>query len=515
MKDQLTDPQPQPSRRGFIRSATGVLAAGVGASALAAPQHLQRRDIRHWDADTDVLVMGSGIGGVAAAIEARRHNARVMLLEKYNVLGGSSAMSGGVCYMGGGTPLQKALGFEDSVQAMRDFMVAASGRYAPTDKIDLYCEGSLDLFQWLHDNGVRYAERFSAEKELSHQAASLYYCGCEKNLPYRDIAKPAPRGHVPPAQNQTGGRELMRLLIASARRLGADIRTETDVERLILENDGSVAGARVRSGDKTLNIRARRGVVLAAGGFIHNPQMLHQFAPELHGTQPHWGHAGHLGHGILMGMAAGARTRNMDHGFAVLPLYPPEQVLKGVVVNTSGQRCISEDTYYGVIGHEMLFHQGGKGYLIVDAQCDYPGPDYRVVQAARANDLTTLAGQLGLPAGVLERTVAYYNEHAAQGQDPMFGKLPHNLAPLTQAPFTAYDLGTDKAFYSTQTFGGLDTTVNGQVIHAWGEPLPGLYAAGRTGAGIPVSPYYASGLCIGDGAFFGRRAGAHAARRQA
>jgi 3-oxo-5alpha-steroid 4-dehydrogenase len=501
-------------RRRFLQAGAGLLAAGSSLSSSAATAALRRQDIKQWDEETDLLIMGSGIGGIAAAIEARRQGQRALVLEKFHVLGGSSALSGGVCYLGGGTPLQKALGFEDSVEAMRDFMLAASGLHAPKEKIAQYCEGSLALFDWLVDNGVRYAQQFSAEKELSHKAASLYYCGGEKNAPFRTLARPAPRGHVPPAENQTGGRELMRALTASARQLGAQIRTEVEVRQLVLESDGSVAGLRVSQAGRLRHIRARRGVVLAAGGFIHNDEMLALFAPELNRCRPRWGHAGHQGIGILMGMAAGGRTLRMDHGFAVLPLYPPESVLKGVVVNEKGQRCIAEDSYYGVIGHEMLYRQAGRGSLIVDADCDYSATDYRVVVQARDASLSGLARQLNLPEGMLEQTVAYYNSHAAQGRDPLFGKQAEYLAPLLKPPFTAYDLSPEKAFYATQTFGGLDTTVDGEVINAWGEAIPGLYAAGRCSAGLPVAPYYASGLSIGDGCFFGRRAATHAARRK-
>ena len=507
---------PGSGRRRALQFGAGLLgvAATAVAPGVAAAAPLRRRELGRWDEETDLLIMGSGVAGIAAGIEARRQGLRALVLEKFHVLGGSSALSGGVCYLGGGTPLQKALGFEDSVQAMHDYMLAASGVHAPREKIAAYCEGSLEHFDWLVANGVRYAQRFSTEKELSHEAASLYFCGGEKSLPYRDIARPAPRGHVPAAKNQTGGRELMRALTDAARRHGAQIRASVEVERLVLESDGRVAGLRVSSEGRVRHIRARKGVVLAAGGFIHNDEMLASFAPDLNRCRPRWGHAGHLGQGILMGLAVGARIRNMDHGFAVLPLYPPEQVLKGVVVTAQGQRCVAEDSYYGRIGHEMLVRQGGRGYLVVDADCDYPGPDYRVVEAARGNSPTELAQRLGLPVGMLEQTLAYYNEHAAQGRDPLFGKAAQYLAPLRRAPFVAYDLSPERAFYATQTFGGLETSVDAEVINAWGEAIPGLYAAGRTAAGVPVSPYYASGLSVGDGSFFGRRAARHAAARK-
>jgi hypothetical protein len=219
--------------------------------------------------------------------------------------------------------------------------------------------------------------------------------------------------------------------------------------------------------------------------------------------------------GIRMGMGVGANVLRMHHGFAVLPLYPPESVLKGVAVNRLGQRCIAEDAYYGAIGHEFLYNQGGRGWLIVDASCDYPGPDARVVVAALAGDITALGRALEFAPGALEGTVDYYNVHAREGRDPLLGKSPAFLAPLERPPFKAYDLGVEKAFYSVHTFGGLETTLAGEVVNVWGETIPGLYAAGRTSAGIPAAPYHASGLSIGDSTFFGRRAGAAAATRKA
>jgi 3-oxo-5alpha-steroid 4-dehydrogenase len=500
-------------RRRFLGSAV-LATAGLTALRSEPTAAVERRDVRRWDETTDVIVVGSGAAGVSAAIEARRQGAQVLLLELFRIPGGTSSLSGGVCYMGGGTPLQKALGFEDTPEDMYRYMIAAGGAYAPADKIQLYCEQSLEHFDWLTGNGVEYAHVYSDEKELAHHAASLYHSGSERNHPYRDLVRPAPRGHVPPAVNMMGGGRLMTALLASAQGRGVPVRTRVSCERLVTESDGSVAGAVVRQDGRRVHLRARKGVVLAAGGFIHNPEMLRRHAPELYPCSGHWGRAGDLGMGIRMGMGVGGNVLRMHHGFAVLPLYPPESVLKGVAVNRLGQRCIAEDAYYGAIGHEFLYNQGGRGWLIVDADCDYPGPDARVVVATQANGITELARALGLAAGALESTIDYYNRHARDGRDPLLGKNPAFLAPLVRPPFKAYDLGVEKAFYSVHTFGGLETSLEGEVINVWGERIPGLYAAGRTSAGVPAAPYHASGLSIGDSTFFGRRAGAAAARRR-
>lgn len=510
----LTAAPSDAGRRRFISGAT-LAVAGATALRSAPTAAVERHEVQSWQATTDVIVVGSGAGGISAAIEARRAGAEVQVLELFQLPGGSSSLSGGVCYLGGGTPLQKALGFEDTAEDMYRYLVAAGGAYAPSDKIQVYCEHSLEHYDWLTGNGVEYALVYSDEKELAHHAASLYHSGSERNHPWREQVRPAPRGHVPPAVNMMGGNRLMTALLASAERQGVNLSTRVSCERLVTERDGSVAGVAVRRDGQDLYLRARRGVVLAAGGFIHNPEMLRKHAPELYPCSGHWGRAGDLGMGIRMGMGVGGNVLRMHHGFAVLPLYPPENVLKGVAVNRLGQRCIAEDAYYGAIGHEFLYNQGGRGWLIVDAACDYPGPDARVVVAAQSADVAGLSQALGLAPGALEATVSFYNLHAREGRDPLLGKSPAYLAPLERPPFKAYDLGVEKAFYAVHTFGGLETSLAGEVMNAWGEPIPGLYAAGRTTAGIPAAPYHASGLSIGDSTFFGRRAGAAAAARQA
>ena len=492
------------------------LAVGAAAASLVTPadaEPARTGNVRAWDATSDLLIVGSGAGGISTALEARHLGLEALVLERYAVPGGSSSLSGGVCYLGGGTPLQKSLGFDDTVEDMFKYLVAAGGAYAPRDRIETYCAGSLEHFDWLVSQGVVYANQYSDEKELSHAAASLYYCGSERVHPYDTIARPAPRGHVPAAVNQTGGRALMRALLAAAERAGVQVRTGIVAQGLVRESDGRVAGLRVEQHGAAKYLRAKRGVVLAAGGFIHNAEMLARHSPELAACRPHWGRAGDLGDGIRMGIAVGGNVLRMNQGFAVLPLYPPENVLKGVVVNARGQRFINEDVYYGALGHEVVYRQDGRAWLVVDADCDYSAPDYRLVVAAEAATIAELEQRLALPAATLVRTVDYYNEHAAAGRDPQFGKSGKFLAALKRAPFKAYDLGVRDAFIATHTLGGLETDLDARVIDAWGAPIAGLYAAGRTAAGIPVAPYTSSGTSIGDSTFFGRRAARNAARR--
>jgi 3-oxo-5alpha-steroid 4-dehydrogenase len=362
---------------------------------------------------------------------------------------------------------------------------------------------------------VQYAQKFSDEKEISIPDGSLYFSGSERVWPYRETIRPAPRGHVPPSPHLIGGRDLMAALTASALKLGATLKVRVSAERLIVETDGSVSGAIVEENGQRLNIRARKGVVLAAGGFIHNRAMLELFAPELAACSAPWGRAGDLGIGIRMGMAAGGAVLRMNQGFVIIPIYPPETIVRGIMVNERGQRFVPEDGYYGLLGHEIAFHQNGRAWLIADHDIAFGWDDFRLPVAATAPTIAELEGKLRMPAGALVQSVDYYNAHASRGDDPLLHKAEKYNVPLRAAPFTAYDLTLQNVFAPVHTFGGLHTNIDAQVIDAFGDVIPGLYAAGRTSAGIPVGPYIGSGVSVGDASYFGRRGGRHAALRRA
>jgi 3-oxo-5alpha-steroid 4-dehydrogenase len=268
---------------------------------------------------------------------------------------------------------------------------------------------------------------------------------------------------------------------------------------------------RVNIEGKSRYLRARRGIVLACGGFVHNAEMLQRYAPALYDCSVPWAGAADLGVGINMGIAAGAAALRMHEGFAIAPIYPPENTISGILVNSSGQRFISEESYHGVLGDAIAYHQQGRAWLVTDKQSSFGFEQDSFLPMAQANTIGDLAVQLPLPRGALQHTVAYYNRHAANGDDPIFHKSPSYLRPLSGPPFIAYDLSVEKAFTPVHTFGGLHTTTQGQVLNSFGEAVPGLFAAGRNTAGLPTAPYIASGLSMGDCTFFGRRAGRGAA----
>jgi 3-oxo-5alpha-steroid 4-dehydrogenase len=469
-------------------------------------------EIRRFDEEADVLVLGLGAAGAAAAIEAARAGARTLVLERASGGGGTSALSGGVLYLGGGTRLQRACGFEDSPEAMFGYLMASVGLDPDEAKTRLYCEGSPEHYEWIVAQGVPFKETFyhgcSGEPPTDD---GLVWSGSERCHPYSEIAEPAPRGHVPRHPHQTG-HVLMRHLIESAQSAGARIEGDARATALVMDGDGAVVGAVASRFGEEQSFRARGGVILATGGFVNADAMLRRFVPLALRCSLRVGAEGDDGSGIRLGMAAGAATLHMDAASISLPITQPWGLKRGVLVNAQGQRFVNEDAYYGRLGEAALFHQDGRAWLVVDDEV-FEEPEYMKRVAAVGGTPAELEAELGLPAGSLVSTLALYNEHAAKGEDPLFAKQAEYLKPLATPPFGAFDCTTEKALYAVFTLGGLASDVDGRVLDPEGVAIPGLFGAGRCTSGIAVGGY-SSGLSLGDGTFFGRRAGRAAAARR-
>ncbi|MEH6517384.1 MAG: FAD-dependent oxidoreductase [Halioglobus sp.] len=494
------------SRRQVLSGLGGAAAFSFAGGSAAVP----RSSVKSWDMATDILVAGSGAAGVSAAIEAKLAGAEVLMLEALRQLGGSSIMSGGVVYAGGGTSLQRALGVADSVENMYAFMVASAGLHPQLEKIQSYCEGSAANFDWLVDQGVPYTQKLSTAKGLPEGDESLYFSGNEDSWQGRRMATAVPRGHAPGVSGKTGGRRMMEALLASTAKIGVLTRTGVASQQLIVESDGKVAGMMVSADGQKLAVRVRRAVILASGGFVHNREMLKHYAPQLYDCAVPWAGAHDLGQGISMGVSAGAAAHRMQEGYAATTIRSPTQTLSGIVVNTTAQRFIAEDASPGVLGNAIAYCQQGAGWLITDDRSSLSLKQDDFPLAAEGQSIGDLAHQLGFPPGALQNTVAYYNRFAGAGEDPLFRKSTQFLRPLQGPPYRAWNLSVTQTFTPTYTLGGLHTTVNGQVLNGFGETIPGLYAVGRTAAGLPSAPYFAEGLSLGDCIYFGRRGGQHA-----
>jgi 3-oxo-5alpha-steroid 4-dehydrogenase len=470
----------------------------------------QLSDFERFDDEVDVLVLGLGAAGAAAAIEARASGAETLVLERASGGGGTSAMSGGVLYLGGGTKLQKACGYRDTEEAMFAYLMASCGDAPDEAKTRLYCEGSVAHYDWVVEQGVPFKETFyygvSGEPPTDD---GLVFSGSERVHPFCDLAAPMPRGHVP-AQPHQAGPLLMKHLVARTEASAAKIAGDHRAVALILDRDGTVRGAVAESFGRERIIFARGGVVLTTGGFINDDAMIQRYAPLVRKCNVRVGAEGDDGSGIRLGMAAGGAVAHMDAASISLPVTQPWGLKRGVLVNAQGQRFINEDAYYGRLGEWALFHNEGRAWLIVDDEV-FEKPDYIRKVAAVGETPEELETELQLPAGSLVATLDVYNRHAAKGEDPVFHKQPEYLKPITTAPLGAIDCTTENAIYAAFTLGGLATDVDGRVLDPEGVAIPGLFAAGRASSGLSVGSY-SSGLSLGDGTFFGRRAGRTAAQ---
>lgn len=462
----------------------------------------------HWE--TDVAIVGLGCAGAAAAIEARTAGAEVVAFERASGGGGTSANSGGVIYLGGGTRVQRECGFDDSPDEMFNYLMAASGPLPDEAKIRVYCQDSVDHFEWFVAQGVPFKSVFyphySGEPPNDD---GLVFSGSENAHPFRELARPAPRGHVPRIPGAAGGL-LMQKLLGAVDAGGAEVVTDARCAALVVDGDGGVAGVEIRVDGERRFARARGGVLLCSGGFVNDKEMLQRHAPELLQCRYRVGTTYDDGSGIRLGMAAGGEAIHMNHGSISLPIVPPKKLQRGILVNGHGARFINEDCYFGRLGEHVVYRQDGRAFLVLDA-ATFERPEIERDVVGVGETVEELEEELRLPPGSLQATVELYNRHALAGGDPVFRKDPEFVVPLIHPPYGALDCTTAGSLFAVFTLGGLRTSIDGQVLTPAGDAVPGLYAAGRTTSGI-AAPGYASGLSIGDGTFFGRRAGRHAAR---
>lgn len=492
----------------------GVEAEGAGMGAADRLLLMDAADVPDWTATADVVVVGYGMAGVSAALEARGAGASVLVVERASGCAGSTAAASGHFYLGGGTPVQKACGFDDSVDDMIRYLTAVSTDPDP-EKIRLYCEGSVDHFNWLEGHGVPFERSYYPEKHVVQQGKEcLIWTGNEQVWPFREIARPAPRGHKVAFDGEEGGGGLaLRHLVESAGEAGVEVMYDSKAETLIREN-GRIVGVRIRHFGEVRYLRASKGVVLAAGGYGRNAEMVDQYAPVLKSVFILGGQYDD-GLGIQLGAAAGGVPVHMNDPFFTSPFYPPEQLLKGILVNRDGKRFVAEDSYHSRSSVAGSRQPEGRYYLIVDSEI-FAYPHFMELTNQRLVDgfetIAEMEAGLDIPEGALQATMAEYNAHAEKGEDPHFHKYPKWVKPLTAAPYAAFDLTFGQAVFTGFTLGGLKVSPDGEVLRADGNPVPGLYAAGACASNLAQdAKSYASGTCLGQASFFGRRAGRHAA----
>jgi succinate dehydrogenase/fumarate reductase flavoprotein subunit len=461
----------------------------------------------------DVIVAGFGIAGGCAALEAARAGARVLVLERAASHGGTSSLSGGHFYLGGGTAVQRATGHEDTAEEMAAYLIANS-KQPDEAKIRAYADGSVEHFDWLEALGFQFERSYFPEKAVIQPGTEgLMYTGNEKVWPYRSQARPAPRGHKVPMPGDTGGTRLvMDLLRARVEEAGASVRFETGITGLITDESGSVTGVAWRSFDTTGYARSA-AVILATGGFVMNPAMVERYTPALGSKLFVLGSTYDDGLGIRLAQSVGAALDHMDEPFITAPFYPPSSLVTGLIVNKLGQRFVAEDSYHARTAYHVLHQPDASAYLIVDSVHIAEQQMPLVPLKDGYDSIAEMSDSLGLPPGSLAATMSRYNSYAANGEDPDFGKHPDWLAPQDTGPWGVFDLSLGVALYAGFTLGGVRTSIDGEALRADGSAIAGLYAAGACASNIAQDGNgYCSGTQLGEGSFFGRRAGRHAAR---
>ncbi len=543
------------------RKAQGALSVGAG----SAPPPLVLSDVaaHRWDASCDVLVLGFGAAGACAALEAATGGAAVLVCDRFD-RGGASAKSGGVVYAGGGTVQQKQAGVADTAQAMFDYLRQETGSAVSAAALRAFCDNSTGMIAWLEQLGVRFDSTMPPQK-TSYPADGyyLYYSGSEAVPEFARHAAPAPRGHRVKGKGMSGA-VLFGVLRAAVAQAGVAAQPQAIGRRLLVDAAGDVQGAevaclrgwmgmlhrqlerfaegvhnfapgladtaraalaRLEQHARIEHVRARRGVVLATGGFIFNRAMVAQHAPRYLRA---WrlGTTACDGSGIALGQSAGAACSHMEHVSAWRFINPPFAWARAIVVDGAGRRICNEEVYGARLGHAMCEQADGRAWLILDAglrrealrEClsgklwlfqSGPALLLMLVGAVKGRDAGALAAKLGMPAAQLAQTVAAYNTAARGEAADQFGKSAAMLAPLGQGPFYAIDISMDSKIFPCPaiTLGGLRVDdVSGAVLRADGSAIGGLYAAGRAALGI-ASNQYVSGLSLADCIWSGRRAG--------
>ncbi len=524
-----------------------------------------------WDEQCEVLIIGWGAAGACAALEARANGADVLIADRFTG-GGASAKSGGVVYAGGGTRYQHAAGFSDTPEAMFDYLKHETQGVVSDETLRRFCADSVANLDWLESHGAPYGHQMPPGGKTSYPPDGyfLYYSGNELVPQHSGPLPPAPRGHRTVGKGQCGA-VLYAHLKAACLRAGVRPLLQSAAKRLVLDQEGRVIGAELwclppgskqaklharwaaraerlqnfspaycdrlrlrvsqleREFARPRLVRARNGVILSTGGFIFNRELIKQHAPKFRRNFK-VGATGCDGSGLRLGVSAGGEGAALNRVSAWRFINPPYSWHKGIVVNSQGQRFCNEEVYGATLGQPLMEEQGGKAWLVLDAPLrkkairealfggywwfqSVPALALMLLKVSKGKSLEQLATATGMKASALRQSLQA-NNAAARGEAPdPFGKSPGGRQVLEQGPFYACDISVTNPVFplGALTLGGLRVDEgNGAVLDTQGQPIAGLYAAGRTALGIP-SHLYISGLSLADCVFSGRRAGTAAA----
>ena len=387
------------------------------------------------------------------------------------------------------------------------------------EKIRLYCDQSVSHFDWLVEQGIPFNDGFYRKKHFEQPTDEcLIWSGNEKVWPISTQAKAAPRGHKVEKEGGEGGGLVMNKLAEKAEAAGVRFQFDARVTNLIGDEKGRIVGVRYTIFGESRYVMAHKGVVLAAGGFAMNSGMLEEHCSRLaHSGVYKQGNPNDDGAGIGLGIAAGGEAIHMDGCLVTAPFYPPENLLKAILVNNEGKRFINEDSYHARTASACLDQPSQEAYLICD-NAIFERPELGLQELIDGwETIEEMEQGLSLPEGSLQKTIADYNANAMNGNDPTQHKYSDWLQPLDNPPYAAFQCSLGKSLYIGFTLGGLRVSIDGEVLKSGNQQrvVNGLYAAGACASNIAQDGAgYSSGTCLGEATFFGRRAGMHAAAIQ-
>ncbi|OBA66468.1 3-ketosteroid-delta-1-dehydrogenase [Nocardia sp. 852002-20019_SCH5090214] len=544
----------------------------------------------------DLLVVGSGTG-MAAALAAHEQGLSSVIVEKTAYVGGSTARSGGAFWIPGNSSLPDS---DPDLAEARAYLRSVVGDTAPAERGQAFLDAGAAAVEMLErttpmrffwakgysdyhpeepggraegrtcecrpfDASILGEQRPRLRPGVMEAPVPMPVTGADykwMNLVARKPIKAFSRilrraalgigGMVIGREYLAGGQALAAGLFAGLLRAGIPVWTETSLVRLIRDGD-RVAGAVVRQGDREVTVTARRGVVLAAGGFDHDMAARYKFQSPRLDADASLGSEGNTGDAITAAQELGAGTALMDQAwwfpaFAPLPGAAPlvmlaERSLPGsFVVDQTGRRFVNEAMDYMSFGQALLsrerrgdpaeqmwlvFDQRYRNNYILAGQYfprqPLPQAWFESGIAHRADDPAALARAIGVPEDAFTETFQNMNRYAETGTDPEFARgasaydryygdptvSPNpNLAPLRKAPYYAVkmilsDLGT---------CGGVVADQDARVLREDGGVIEGLYAIGNTAANAFGASYPGAGATIGQGLVFGYIAARHAAQ---
>jgi 3-oxosteroid 1-dehydrogenase len=506
--------------------------------------------------DYDVVVVGTGAGGLTGALRAATRGFRVLVLEKDDVVGGTAALTGGGLWAPTNTWLTE-LGVEDSLEEAQTYLDHTVGDRTPRVMQQAFLHAAASTIDWLATLGVRFTRlhgfpdyapeqpggridgRAIAPKTVKPGVAATIPWPLRTKLPYGDGGPPMPAFDL--GGLLFGGRSLVGQLLLACRDAGVEIWTGCAFQDLLTEGD-RVVGVVSEKGE----ISAPAGVLLAAGGFEHDPALREQYQlPFVREGRWSLGVAGNTGDALRAGLALGAATDLLEDSWWTPAFERPDgpsfllwerTAPLGFVVDQTGKRWGNEGIAYNEYGQQMRLDEARlPSYLVFDTrgltrygfaglqpdQDPSPWVDAGCLRRADSIDV------LGIPG--LAETTERWNAMALAGVDEDFGRgadgsferqllgvflgygglaptsheFPNpSLAPVSEGPFYAApvvlgDLGTK---------GGLLIDEQGRVKRDDGSVIPGLYAAGNTAASVMGHTYPGPGSCITPGMAFARLA---------